>query len=252
MTTTVNMVTETSWILGRCARELQAALDWTINSPSASSVDYHLPYWRGLGKRKPELRVGYFTHGRARAAKACREFDACVTMNEAMRQYLLDHGARSVTIIRPGVDVSSPEPLFGVAGRTYRDGRKGERLVTEMVRAGYRVWSLGAGWPCEQWRPSASVEFARDRAAFYGAIDYLVVTSLDEGGPMPALEAVAARTPVIAPDVGWCWELPVIRYERGSWPSLSSVLTRLTTRDTWKDWVDAHARLFAQITERAA
>ena len=48
---------------------------------------------------------------------------------------------------------------------------------------------------------------------WYKGIDYLVVTSDTEGGPYPVMEAIAAGKPVIAPNVGWCWDYPVIRYE---------------------------------------
>src|SRR5690606_27066137 len=87
---------------------------------------------------------------------------------------------------------------------------------------------------------------------FYDSIDYLVVTSLEEGGPIPVIEAISRGVPVIAPDVGWCWEFPVIRYERGSWPWLFSVLSALTNPPTWQEWAEEHSRLFSQISEAAA
>jgi glycosyltransferase involved in cell wall biosynthesis len=48
--------------------------------------------------------------------------------------------------------------------------------------------------------------------AWFAGLDYYLVTSDSEGGPIPVLEAIAAGVPVIAPDVGFCWEYPVIRY----------------------------------------
>ena len=48
--------------------------------------------------------------------------------------------------------------------------------------------------------------------AFYNSIDYLLVTGKIEGGPMPVKEAIARGVPVIAPDVGWSWDHPVLEY----------------------------------------
>ena len=42
--------------------------------------------------------------------------------------------------------------------------------------------------------------------------DYVVIMSDMEGGPLVLHEALARHKPVIAPDVGYCWEWPVIRY----------------------------------------
>jgi hypothetical protein len=42
--------------------------------------------------------------------------------------------------------------------------------------------------------------------------DYVLVTSKIEAGPMCVVEAIAMNKPVIAPDVGWCWDYPVIKY----------------------------------------
>ena len=39
-----------------------------------------------------------------------------------------------------------------------------------------------------------------------------MVTATNEGGPVPVLDALTMGVPIIAPNVGWCWEYPVIKY----------------------------------------
>lgn len=102
----------------------------------------------------------------------------------------------------------------------------------------------------QQW-PCATPYTIATRAAFYAAIDYLVVTSTEEGGPMPVLEAIARGVPVIAPNVGWCWEFPVLRYAVGEYEALRQVLEQLTAPPSWEHWGHAHARLFASLRKVA-
>jgi hypothetical protein len=41
------------------------------------------------------------------------------------------------------------------------------------------------------------------------------------------------RKPIIAPDVGWCWEYPVVKY--GSTPELIEILNKLSFKDdSWE------------------
>lgn len=76
---------------------------------------------------------------------------------------------------------------------------------------------------------------------WYEGIDYLVVLSNNEGGPMPVKEAIAMGKPVIAPDVGWCWEYPVIRYS--STAELISIVQHLAPKPD--AWASACQRLLA-------
>lgn len=245
---TVNLISETSWILGRCSDELKDRLGWSINSKLPSEIDYHLPYWRGLDRPRIALRVGFFTHGFDRAQRVSTQFDAAVCMNREMYNRLKGR-IENITTIRPGIDAPARMPVFGVVGRTYRDNRKGQQLVKRVVEAGHEVISLGPGpWPCRSHSKDVDPPVTR---RFFKAIDYLLVTSLDEGGPMPVLEAIAHNTPVIAPDVGWCWEFPVIQYERGSWQSLESVLQGLTVTPTWENWAESHRQFFNSLIEES-
>jgi hypothetical protein len=81
--------------------------------------------------------------------------------------------------------------------------------------------------------------------SFYDGIDYLVVLADNEGGPQSVLEALARGKPVIAPNVGYCWEYPVLRYitkdklldivwglilPRGGWKHSAQVILRTLGR----------------------
>ena len=250
----VNIVAKLGWILERCAVEAATALGATVNcAPPAScsgverladprAVNYYMPA-RDVKKYGAERTVGFFTHGKT-ALDIAPRFEACVTMNQTMARGVRAAGGRNVTVIRPGAELPARAPVFGVVGRVYGKGRKGAYLVEEAVRRGFNFRACsdysrpGLRSPCRVTHKVA------DRGAFYDSIDYLVVTSLDEGGPMPVLEALAHHVPVIAPDVGWCWEFPVIRYERGSIVDLMETLAGLSSPPTWEEWRSKHRHLF--------
>lgn len=254
---TINIVVKLGWILERLARELSNNIPgveinrtgWPPNSLGEHAITYFMPAHnvRHLPARveKRGLFVGFFTHGDERARLYHDRFDSCVAMNRQQERLLRELGAKHVTRIRPGTEPPARPVAFGVCGRVYGKKRKGEFLVRDAVAAGFDFRACtseqGRPPPCRITHP------VERRAEFYESIDYLVVTSLDEGGPMPVLEAIAHGVPVIAPDVGWCWEFPVIRYERGSWESLRAVLEALTRPPTWEEWWKRHDRLFAQL-----
>ena len=259
----VNIVVKNEWILQRLASELVERLpdlSWDINAsgwPPTAVTDHDVTYClpakniRHFPADPPGIRVGFFTHGDDRAKAFWKRFDVCLAMNQRMGARLRELGAPQVHVIRPGTDPPARPPVFGVCARTVGSsrGRKGMDLVEKAVVAGFEVRACTpdhpSAWPCQV------THHTRDRAAFYQTIDYLLVTATDEGGPMAVLEALAARVPVIAPDVGWCWEFPVIRYER-NWKALRGVLAGLTRVPTWAGWADGHRQVFADLARRAA
>jgi hypothetical protein len=242
----VNCVTEEpGWILHRCARELADRIPGvTINGNRAlAALNYYLPAYRSDGPKAGEPAVGFFTHPtEAQLDALTPRFAGHVAMNTRVAEALRSRGA-SPMVLRPGASTAAKPLTFGVCGRTYpKTGRKGESLVAAMVTAGFRVRAWGYGWPC----PSMG-DHPADLPTFYQLIDYLVIPSTTEGGPMPVVDALASGVPVIAPDVGWCWEFPCLKYERGSWASLRAVLEALSTPPTWQAWADGHRALFERL-----
>lgn len=278
-----------AWILRRCAEEIREHYPGTVINPvEFRPINYFINYALYRPVPKDAVAVAFFTHLERTGANRTRFFEVLkkahygVYMNRSCRDFSIgwrmkwDDGEweQRSRVIRPGCNERlvpqwrlgsfKPRPLtFGICGRVYPSGRKGEHLVWEMFRAGYRIVAHGpTDWtermPSE-YRHSDSGEIIQTYGEegqggednFYANIDYLVIPSLNEGGPIPLIDALAARVPVIAPRrVGWCDEFPCIRYKAGDWESLKSVLDRLANPPTWKQWADAHAKMFSEIASR--
>ncbi len=240
----VNLVfIEDDWILARSAKEINRYMPEVTMNGDCGQINYFINYM--AYEKISGVKVAQFTHleeeGRPRRMflKYLTKVDYCVALSDNTADILRDNGAKDVRVIHYGV--AERRPLkFGVCGRVYGSGRKGEYLVKNMVDAGYDVTALGKGWPCP--------EVQMDKAEFFEGLDYYVVTSLNEGGPHSVLDALAYGVPVIAPDVGWCWEYSTIGYDKGDWNSLLAVLKGLQPR-LWSDWAEDHKKLFEEISD---
>jgi hypothetical protein len=239
---------DVNWLAGRLARELVAALpryevEATINGGPADLEYQQIVY--GPPTRRPA--VGLFTHGTVRPAHFAKCYDGHIALNPEMAALLADWGARNPVVIEQAVDacyLHEGAPIFGVAGRVYGDRRKGEDLVVRMLDQGYRVRAWGSGWPpgCEM--VPGGVEAL---PGFYRSIDYMLITSREEGGCTPIIEAMAMKVPVIAPRIGFAIVRPIIEYRAGNWESLHYVLRLLTEHRTYDDWARDHATYFKQV-----
>ena len=193
-----------------------------------ADINYYVNYHRFavLGFPKSNYDVGYFTH--KEPAKPFDQVAAIMDHNIAMSKKtynLLPEGTAS--LLSPiGADAEAFQERnlrLGVVSKNYPSGRKRLHLINEIEKInGVDIFLTGGGLSQEK------------LIQFYDEIDYIVILSSIEGGPMPVLESIHRRKPVIAPDVGWCWEFPVIKYD--STENLYEIINKLATPTiTWEE-----------------
>lgn len=209
-----------SWILERAGKELDG-----LEGKGVYWINYAL--FDGQG-RKPW--GAFFTHLEGNLKKKFDEVagkvDFAVCLNEKIKEYL-QKKVKRVEIIKHGHDPRiKKEPVFGWNGRVYKSGRKGEELIEKIggvLKGDYE-----------------------NAPEFYKKIDYLIVASRTEGGPMCVIDAIASGVPVIARrGAGWCDEFPVIRYETDK--ELFGIINQLRNPPTWNDWRKQHQSLFSSM-----
>lgn len=226
------------WILDRYRDEMVAhgkksTIEIVENSRTPCDIDYVIPYQKWKQCVSP-IKVGLFTHRetaevniqkRHQFEQAANEMNYCIAMSQSTAEELRHLGVAEskLEVMHFGSELFKYPKTFGVCGRT-ESRRKNENWIWELSKhAPFLAW--GKGWPCQI--------FEGSREDFYKKIDYLVVTSNNEGGPVPVIEAIQMGVPIIAPDVGWCWEYPVIQYKKNNLEDLRRVILRLTIYRNW-------------------
>jgi len=178
-------------------------------------VNYHL--FDVLGCLKSSLDVGYFTHREPAKPfdKVASIVDHCIGMSRKT-YYILPREKRS--LISPvGADTTlflKKRLKLGVVSKNYPSGRKGLNMLPILSGIENVDIKVTGGDLTED-----------ELVSFYKSIDYLLVLSVIEGGPVPVLESLLSGKPIIAPDVGWCWDFPVIKYS--TIKELKIIITKL-------------------------
>lgn len=233
-----------------------------VDAPS-TDLNYYLNY-SAYRSRHSKAEAAFFTHiedapePRARFFNTAQSVDACICHSAPAQRVLASAGIANVHIIPPGVDLQKYEVRvrIGVVGRTYHTGRKGEALVAKVMDVPGVEWAFtGSGWPGRSHYINDD-----DLPAFYRSLDYLLVPSLQEGGPMSVVEALACGTPVIAPPVGWVSDYPHIEYRTGDADDLRRVLTEVVaTKErlrasvagrSWDVWAQKHDEVFRALVRK--
>jgi len=228
----INIITEPKpgWVLRNISENLQK------NLPDSYITDYrhdgnadinlYVNYALFRGKTN-QIDVGWFTH-REELGDLAKKFDSvaqevdyCISMCKKT-SFLLPPEKTKVILPCSDPQFLKKEIIFGCVGKNQPSGRKQFELIDEITKIeGAKVLFT-----------NQKIKWS-DMPSFYASIDYLLILSRNEGGPLPVLEAIACGKPVIAPDVGWCWDFPVIRYE--DFESLKKIIESLcTSKNCWK------------------
>lgn len=210
-----------NWVMESIANHFHKYLP---NSKIADSADIHSDInfyfnWHGL-KAKTKFDVCFFTHIEninwwQAVAQTC---DIAVLMGRKYDGTVPEE--KKIIFHPPPFESFLPQKKIKVlvVGRQYSSGRKNFDAVLHLKNF-----------------KNVEVKFTNGRLSeselleAYRATDYVLVTSKIEAGPMCVVEALAMNKPVIAPDVGWCWEYPVIRYTNEI--DLKSIFEKLCFKD---------------------
>ena len=224
----VNIVAPDDWVCGWIADTLARKLECTHTQGIVEdSTNIYVPYL--LLRKKTRRDIALFTHYALRESwdLATSLADICIAMSEKTAE-MLPKEKTVILEIPTDPQFRKDKVIFGVCGREYVDNRKRTRWIEKLGRIpGVEIRFTGGQVAWE------------DMPRWYGEIDYLLVLSNNEGGPLPVKEAIAMGKPVIAPDVGWAWNYPVIRYTELD--ELQSIMRRLTSPSSRPDDWDIFA-----------
>tara|TARA_B100000401_G_scaffold139408_1_gene92482 strand:- start:10790 stop:11533 length:744 start_codon:yes stop_codon:yes gene_type:complete len=158
--------------------------------------------WHAM-KFKTNFDVCYFTHIEDinwwnTIASSC---DVAISMGLKYFNKLPE--SKTIIFYPPPFESFTPQEATKilVVGRSYKSGRKRFDLGKSINNLKNISLKFTNGSLSEKELKEA-----------YKNTDYVLITSDIEAGPMCVVEALSMNKPVIAPDVGWCWEYPVIKY----------------------------------------
>ncbi len=250
------------WILERIARKLASKLPYAEfvpwrpkpnRSAAADGIAYYVNYALYEGP-SGLVDVGFFTHEDESQGflERARRMDFCVCMSRVYAERLASAGVEKVTHIPMGFDFHRYRSrlVLGVVGKLDHP-RKGRHLVERLRQLPFVEIVTTEG----RLVPQALQDI-------YSRIDYVLIPSSVEGGPMCLLEGLAMGKPVIAPEgVGMVPEFgasPHVRlYRPGDCESLERVVaecrreqearTSMVADRTWDRWAEHHHRLFGRL-----
>jgi len=262
---TVNVVAlKDDWILQEIAQHVSKLpyVEWTTKPTKKAQITYYINYAQSADQRVSPIECALFTHVEYGVPALMEKWrlvgeqaDVAVCMSKPFTKEFRRSHAQPV-VISPGVDMeaySLKKIRIGVIGSAKKTGRKGERIIAKVMDIPEIEWCFtGKGWPGK-----STYYAAEDMPAFYHTLDYVLIASDYEGGPMCAIEALACGVPLISTDVGWVGDLPHIKIAKDSEASLRRVLMKIVEErkklrqavlhQSWDNYTKQHDVLFQAL-----
>jgi len=182
--------------------------------------------------------------------------DHCIFMSEKYRLEMRELNIDTTSTIPLGVDLAlfKPKLILGCVGSFSQNEVRRERKGYDMIQA-----LRGLDW-IDVRITEGELNFS-ELPDFYRELDYVLIPSSIEGGPMCVSESLACGIPVIAPpDVGAIseYDTGIINYTNGDFESLKAVLVEMYEKKlhlrqsvehlTWDNFATRHDELFRWLT----
>jgi glycosyltransferase involved in cell wall biosynthesis len=203
-----------AWILRRLARYLVDGLPyvqgkaWRASALEQFDLTYYVNYqlcrrprhplrrrvlWR---KARSRLVGGFFPHredGDEEFDTIARQLDFCVAPSARYADYIRERCNPQAHLIYHGIELErfQPKLRLGFIGRQYKTGRKGQDLLRSVAELPYVELLCTDGKLSDEEIPG-----------FYQRIDFVLITSSIEGGPLCFQEGLASGKEIISTDVG--------------------------------------------------
>jgi hypothetical protein len=240
----INIVTVNSgWILQNIAKRIAAGMAGKVDvnvshSPAHKSNNFYVDITNCYRGRSGGTDIGLFTHvdenEMVNVPDLWFQLDHIIHMSRnSFEQFCCDRRLEKyktpMTYTMPGEippGFEYQKPTIGIFQRGKYEG-KGFFLMESVVKSDI-VSNFNWVFIGNDWDPIVSslkrktsvtylqdnyLEYPKDYLKYYSTIDYLLVPSKWEGGPMSLIEAAALGKQIIAPCVGWAHrEIPVDYY----------------------------------------
>lgn len=227
----INFVTEPGrWILGRWCDEWAKHIEGSKvgTKPISAAVNVYVNYAL-FEEVKTKCDICYYTHRELTDPVLQEKFDStsqsadwCIAQCDNTAALL---PRDKTTVIKPGVapHFIKDRLILGVPVKEQAFDRKRLSWAKRLSSIdGVEIKLAGGGINYE------------NMDEWYKSVDYVLITSDNEGGPMGVLEAISMCKPLIVPyNVGWCNDYPALRYH--TYEQLENLVKKLVyKRDSWE------------------
>lgn len=226
------VLNDRGWVMEELANHLQKYMtDVSISNNINRDAQYNLYFnWHAFKQPTNTIDVCLFTHlesGQDRHWQSTMSLcNVALLFGKNYKDFydesIFPYINKAVPFYPPAFEHFLPQKKVEilVVGREYYSERKNSNWIHDIDNLGLNITFTNG-----KFNKYELVQAYKD-------CDYVLVMSNNESGPMCVREAIAMNKPVIAPNVGWCWDFPCIKYNDKN--SLIRLLDSLVVKnDCW-------------------